>query len=323
MDARSDTWSPHGFSAYRALYPATPQLEGRVRSDATGEFIVAWDQDDGLCPPADISCIFVRGLFGEWIPGHFTGPLRALERASVQAIIARSRASGTIAANAALIQRDIEQRIPAANRLAFLCHSKGGLDALALLARSAALRERTAAVVLCQTPRGGCAVLESVLLGRYAESIGGARRRVQEALARAAIAACGARPACAELTSGHIEPTVSRIDAAALPLPVVSVASWSGTPTAWLDSQHGRLQTIRPGCAHDGLFFVEQLLWPAAEQVLLPQLDHSQPTVGGAGFDHTRFWRALVTLALRRARGHIPPGADRPARGSAPAPRPS
>lgn len=265
--------------------------------------------------------MFVRGLFGEWIPGHLTAPLQALERAGLRSIIARSSAGGTIADNASRIGRDIERRIPAASRLILLCHSKGGLDALELLARSAELRARTRAVVLCQTPRGGCAVLESIVLGRHADSLAGTRRRMGETLARAAIAACGAKPGCIDLTGGSIEASVARIDAAGLAVPVVSVASWSSRPTAWLDSQHARMESIRPRCAHDGLFFTEQMIWPGADQVLLPQLDHSQPTCGGAGFDHARFWLALVTLALRHARGHIHPEPDRRTHGSAPAPR--
>jgi hypothetical protein len=290
-----------------------------VRADATGEFIAAWDADQPPAAPGGLSFVLVRGLFGKWIPRHFAAPLRALERADLPAIIASSAAAGTRATNGALLQRDLEQRVPRAHRLVFLCHSKGGLDALELLARSPALRERTAAVVLCQTPRGGCAVLESVLLRRHADSLAGRKRRAQEALARAALAACGARPGCLELTAGHIEAAVSGIDAAALVLPLISVSSWSSAPSAWLDAQHARLAAIRPGCAHDGLFFAEQLLWPAAEQILLPRLDHSQPTVGGAGFDHARFWLALATLAARRVPGHSRPAADRPARGSAPA----
>ena len=71
-------------------------------------------------------------------------------------------------------------------------------------------------------------------------------------------------------------------------------------PSAWLDSQHARLSTIQPGCAHDGLFFTEDLIWPVGEQILLPELDHSQPTTGGRAFDHGRLWLALATMAARR-----------------------
>jgi len=79
------------------------------------------------------------------------------------------------------------------------------------------------------------------------------------------------------------------------------VASWSSAPTAWLDAQHTRMHEIRPRCAHDGLFFLEDLVWPTAEQILLPRIDHSQPTVGGGGFDHARFWLALSSLAAARS----------------------
>ena len=84
-------------------------------------------------------------------------------------------------------------------------------------------------------------------------------------------------------------------------LPTLAVASWSLEPSAWLDSQHARLGAIRPHCAHDGLFFLEDLVWPTARTVLLPRIDHSQPCVGGLDFPHARFWHALATVAVAEA----------------------
>ncbi|MGZ5093009.1 MAG: hypothetical protein ACXWCY_07665 [Burkholderiales bacterium] len=296
-------WRPGGFDDYRLLYPGTPPLTAFARADVTGAFAESWNDAgarDGLAAASDVTFVFVRGLFGAWIPRHLAQPLEALRRAGAETRIARSSAAGTVEANAASIAHDIEVRTAPSRTLVFLCHSKGGLDTLLMLARFPHVRQRTRAVVLCQTPRGGCAVLESVVRHRHRQSLVGLNRRLQERLVRTTIAVCGARAACIQLTGGEIETVVQEVDGAARSVPLLSVASWSGEPSAWLDSQHARLSQIRPGCAHDGLFFTQDLIWPLGEQILLPRLDHSQPTVGGGALDHGRLWIALASLALSR-----------------------
>jgi hypothetical protein len=309
MSMGAAAWNPRGFGDYHGLFPATPNLEGLAGSEATSDFIAAWDRleprrggDAGLQGSSrHTTFILARGLFGGWIPGNFIAPLRALQAAGCDATIAASGSVATVEVNAARIARDVESKLRPGHRLILLCHSKGGLDALEMLLRSPALCERTAAVVLCQTPRGGCPILESVLLGAHADSLDGPWEHARESLARAGLAVAGARKACLDLTGAAMRESIPRLDAGELRMPVISVASWSIAPTAWLDSQHGRMKAVRPGCAHDGLFFTESLVWPIGEQVLLPRIDHSQPTVGGAGFDHARMWLALARLALERA----------------------
>jgi hypothetical protein len=290
-------WSPIGFERYRALFPATPALA--AHDDATPAFIAQWEAmgsslKRAVPPEADLTLVLVRGLFGSLIPRHFAAPLTRLRAAGWRVMIANTAAAGTMARNAALLRRDLECRAPD-GRLAFLCHSKGGLDVLALLAASPELAARTAGIVLCQAPRAGCVVLESVLLGMHCDSAPVARR-VSERVTRAAVALAGARAACLELTSPAIDAPIASLTPVAAKHRVIGVASWSSRPTAWLDSQHARLAAIRPGCAHDGLFYLEDLLWPGAKAVLLPEIDHAQPSVGGGGFDHARFWSALAGL---------------------------
>jgi hypothetical protein len=286
-------WSPIGFDLYRELYPATPSL-GANSHDISAEFAREWAAaKTPVAAQADFTCVLVRGLFGSWIPRHFAAPLQRLRQAGLRALIARGRAVGTIDTNASLLRADIEARQPK-GRLLFLCHSKGGLDLLAMLAAAPELRERTAGLVLCQTPRAGCVVLESVLMQAHRDSAS-ATQRYKEAAARAAIVLAGARAACLELTSPRVQRRVDELSALAAQLPLLSVASWSSQPTAWLDSQHARLAAIRPGCAHDGLFYLEDLIWPG-RQVRLPRLDHAQMCVGGDGFDHGRFWLSLANL---------------------------
>lgn len=295
-------WQPAGFSDYRGLFPRGPALEPLAKADVTVEFIATWDRHPSLaCRASGVCFVLVRGLFGSWIPRHFARPLQTLKRAGLEAIIAKTRAVGTVEDNARAIERDVLHRVSPDHRVVFLTHSKGGLDALAALATFPAIRSRAAAIVLCQTPRAGCAVLEAVLLGAHRDSASRGDR-VKESLAAGMLAACGGRKGCLDITGPSIQALVRGIDSVPLKLPVVSVASWSAHPTSWLESQHARLESVRPGCAHDGLFFSDHLVWPVGEQVLLPRVDHSQPGVGGGGFDHGRFWLAMAYLALRRTR---------------------
>lgn len=287
------------------MFPLSSDLTRGSDGAPTDRFIATWrkglEHNGALAGSraqgAGLTAVFVRGLFGRWIPRHFTAPYQLLQRHGVDCIIARSHASGTIETNAALIERDLLRRIRPDRRLIFLCHSKGGLDTLALLRNSPRLLDRTQAVVLCQTPRAGCAILEGVLNAEHRDC---STRidRLEERTANVVIGALGARPACAQLTGRVIRDRLNEFDLTMTKVRTICVASWSREPTALLDSQHERLGRIRPGCAHDGLFYTEDLLWPGSHQVLLPCIDHSQPSVGGNGFQHDEFWMALTCMAL-------------------------
>jgi hypothetical protein len=302
MQTARSPWTPEGFEEYRRVFPRSPELTGGP-GDRTDQFRAAWRRvNDGAlaglrAQAAGLTAVFVRGLFGRWIPRHFVAPFRLLRHLGVDSIIARSHASGTIETNAGLIQRDVSARVPSDRRLLFLCHSKGGLDVLAMLQACAPLRERTKAIVLCQTPRSGCAILERVLYAQHQES---STRidRFKERIANAALGVLDAKAACAQLTGAVIQDRLAGFDKIVHDVRTISVASWSREPTAWLDSQHERLGRIRPGCAHDGLFYTEDLIWSASHQLLLPCIDHSQPSVGGQGFAHDGFWLALTSMAL-------------------------
>jgi len=74
----------------------------------------------------------------------------------------------------------------------------------------------------------------------------------------------------------------------------------------WVDSFHARLAQLRPGCAHDGQFFIEDQLWRGAEHVLLPEIDHAQAVMSNDGFDAPRLWLTLLAMLLDRAHGVRP-----------------
>ncbi|NWF72820.1 MAG: hypothetical protein HXY51_07270 [Nitrospirae bacterium] len=246
------------------------------------------------------SFFLVRGLFGKWMHGHFAAPLAALKQMGLRAFIADSHVAGTVDDNALRIYRDTLVRAARKDRLVFLCHCKGGLDTLAAIERFPDLRDRTGAIVLCQTPRESSPILDSILLSSYGDSLRSRLQWTKERLLKIAITVSASRHGCMDLTAKRMTRVISTIDAHRWPLPILSVSSWSDRPTSWLDSYHARLSTIRPQQAHDGQFFLSSLVWPVGEQILLPRIDHAQPTVGGGGFDHGRFWQCLAHLAARR-----------------------
>ena len=166
-----------------------------------------------------------------------------------------------------------------------------------LLSRFRALAVRCDGVALSQMPHGPSRVLESVLLGWHRETLP-VRRLATELAQRCGLALLGARPGGYEMTSKAWPALVARVDDVAWPFPVLQTASWSLRPTAWLDSFHRRLEEIGPGRAHDGQFFLDDLIWPALPHVLLPDVDHAQPVVGGHGFDPARYWLTLLTVLV-------------------------
>jgi hypothetical protein len=243
--------------------------------------------------------VFVRGFLGNWMPGNFVSTCRALRALGLDAWIAKNSAGATTEDNARAIAMEIRRRVPATNRLVFLGHSKGGLESLQV-ASDPILGPRVRAVVMAQTPRGASAVMESLLLRRHQTSLVGPRRVWAERLQRFGLTILRAEKGGTELTTESLASVVDRLDAISRPFALLQTASWSTRPTAWLDSFHERLGEIRPGCAHDGQFYLEDLIWPNVPHVLLPHVDHAQPAMGGFGFDPARYWLSAITLLVEQ-----------------------
>jgi hypothetical protein len=291
-------WTPGNFEAYRALYPQTPELE-LPELATTRRFVEAWGLADNALDDAvqhalkGTRVVFVRGYLGNWMPGNLVGPMKALRALGIDATIASNAAGATVEANAVRLRTQLAGDGPL-----LLCgHSKGGLECL-VATEDPAVEARTVGVVLSQTPRGPSGVLESLLERTHEDSLSGPRRRLEELVQRAGLHAIGAATGGRQLTSGPLEALIARIDSRTRPFPVWQTASWSSQPTTWLDSFHGRLGEIRPGCAHDGQFYLEDLLWPGLPHVLLDHVDHAQPVMGGFGFDEARYWKGLIALCL-------------------------
>lgn len=287
-------WSPGDFEEYRARWPATPAF-ARPDPVPTEAFALAWRWPDEVLDRrvreagAGVRVLLVRGYLGNWMPGNLVAPTEGLRAAGVDARLLRNAAGATVQANVERLAAQLEDDgVPL-----LLCgHSKGGLECLALADR---LGDRVVGVILSQTPRGPSGVLESLLLREHQQTLSGPKRRAEEWLQRLGLHAIGAAEGGRQLTREGLAALIAALDRPR-PFPVWQTASWSDQPTTWLDSFHGRLGEIRPGCAHDGQFFLEDLIWPGLPHVLLPRVDHAQPVMGGFGFDPVRYWKVLVTL---------------------------
>jgi hypothetical protein len=304
-------WTPEGFERYRELFPQTPPLEPAPdqapHQDWSARFADAWRGGmrsvESLLRPraATTTVVFVRGYLGHYMPGNLVAPCTALRRIGFDAFIASNRSGGTVAGNVAALTGQLGER-STRERLVFCGHSRGGLECLTMLSEEGSIATRCDGVVLSQTPHGPSFVIESVLQGRHRERSYTARRRATELAQHTALALIGATRGGHELTSASWPTIVERVDRVPWPFPVLQTASWSSQPTTWLDSFHARLGEIGPGRAHDGQFFLNDLIWPGLPHVLLPQVDHAQPAVGGHGFNPARYWLAVLSLVLEPRR---------------------
>lgn len=252
--------------------------------------------------PADdgIVVVLVRGLFGAWIPGHFQAPLRWLRALGWTTLIARTRPAGIALQNQRLLQAQVEALVASGKRPLFLAHSKGGLEVLLMLAAQPALAKACAGFIGVQVPRAGAPSLESLFQRAHATSRQGSDPW-REPLERLLLTAAGARAACAELNGEHVAGWLRNIDAARFAFPWLAVATQAERSTPSLELRHRRLARIAPGQPHDGVFFTADQVWPQATTLHLTDIDHAQPSVGGHGFVHERFWSTL--LALQRGLG--------------------
>lgn len=294
-------WRPEGFDRYRELYPSTPALAPEPDRTATARFAAHWHAGAAAAGEllrnraARTTIVFVRGYLGHYMPGNLSAALAAVRRLGFDAFIARNQAGGTVVSNVRTLRRQLAAR-PLRRRLLFCGHSRGGVECLGVLAAEGELATRCDGVAMSQAPHQPSRLIESVLLGRHRAERFGPRRRAAERVQRTALACLRATAGGYELSSERWPGVVASVDGRTWPCAVLQTASWSSRPTAWLDSFHGRLGEIGPARAHDGQFFLEDLIWPGLPHVLLPDVDHAQPVVGGHGFDPVRYWLAMLAL---------------------------
>jgi pimeloyl-ACP methyl ester carboxylesterase len=297
-------WTPEGFEEYRTHFPTTPTRVAGVERATTECFVAEWNAGaDGrgvrsLAASAhQTSVVLVRGFLGNYMPGNLDATARALRTLGFDAFIAKNGAGATIERNARRIAEHLRER-GTRERLLFCGHSRGGVEALTLLAHHREIAARCDGVVGSQMPFGPSRVLGSILRGESRSTLSGPRRRAAELVQWLGLHLVGAASGGRELSGEEWTAAVTPLSMLTWPFPVLQVASWSVQPTAWLDSFHRRLSEIAPGNAHDGQFYLDEALWPRLPHVLLPRIDHAQPVVGGFGFDAPRFWITLLSTLL-------------------------
>jgi hypothetical protein len=301
-------WTPNRWDDYAQWYPATPPLPESA-SAGWRDFSNIWErmESDNFNATAAFRdsrrtlFVLVRGIFGNLMPGNFAPVLERFRAAGLFAVRPRTYVVGTVAKSAARLYREVRSLPEQADRVIWLSQSRGGLDVLWALTRYPELREMTAGVALVQTPSAASAIMQSVLTGCYAESIGSWRTRLAEKAQKTIFALPAFREGCEQLISPGIDEYVATLQGYPFPFPVLSVATWSIEPTSWVDSYHRRLGEIRPGHAHDGQLYLHDQLWQIAEQLVLGRIDHAQSVMGGNGFDLVRFWATLATMLLERS----------------------
>ncbi len=307
-----ESWSPVGFGAYERLFPETGHLPISPSADVTQRFIQCWEQLVDATTTASVcarfpntTVVFVRGFLGNWMPKNLVAPMRALRRAGMHALILPNSSGRTCAENVAAM---VPQLARHCRGPFILCgHSRGGLESLLMLDRHPALESRCQGVLLSQTPRAASPVLKILLRGTSNQAAKTLRRRAADRTLRSGLLMMGAGHGGREMAGTDVAEIAAHLSHLQWRFPVLQTASWSTRPTAWLDSFHERLGELSPGQAHDGQFFLRDLIWPGLRHVLLPQVDHAQPVVGGAGFDHVRYWWALLSLlGDLRARNAVP-----------------
>jgi len=295
-------WSPRGFSEYRKHYAATPALKVPA-VDLSERFIALWEDPAALTVPmaADTTVLLLRGFLAAFMPGNLVRVCQALGALGFDARMAGTNTLDSVQKNSARIAEQL-RRQPPRSRLILLGHSKGGHEALTFLLDHPAFAAKCAGVAMAQSTRGASLVLESMMLGRHRETLPTRWRRFNEGAQSVGLGLSNAKRGGRDLVEPGLAAVLARIDGARFSFPIVQTVSWSTIPTSWLDAFHERLGEIRPGCANDGQFYLEDLFWPDhVAHVLLPELDHAQPAMGGHGFDEVRFWIVQLRLMLTGA----------------------
>lgn len=287
------SWTPLENTQLSAHYPNTPSLKC-VDSGLTDYFHKQSMQKKMVnIDTSSIHILLVKGLMGDYMLNHFKAVKTHFIKQGYDVSVAPTSGTACIASNA----KAIGSHIAKIHKNTYLfCHSKGGLEALTALDTNKHLLATIKGVILVQTPFGISPVLNSILVGAYPRNN---RTRLKENFLKYSLKLLSASDGCYDLIEPNIKAYLKDYHFA---FPVIQFATWSIYPTSWVDSFHKRLNEIDMGVAHDGQFYVHEMLWPCFPNILVGGIDHAQPAVGGYGFAPERFWeRCFDTLKSIRA----------------------
>lgn len=286
-------WTPHGFDDWQRHFPATPFARQTDGLDWTERFVDSWDRADSRLP-RETAVVLVAGLYSEWLPRCHRDALLSLRRAGYRAMRLPVRSARGVIAQGEHIAATLRTRLKDGERFVALTHSKGGIDTLAALNRAPDLRARCDGLAFVQPPVGPASIVDDMLGFGATPPLAATRR--QDSIGRRLLRTRWVANGTLDISSRR-DPRVAPM-LAAIPddLHCVHAVTWSIDRSSRFDAYHERLNARRPGCAHDGQFYLEHQVLSGVPQICLPELDHGQPVLGGLGFDAGRFWLALADL---------------------------
>jgi alpha-beta hydrolase superfamily lysophospholipase len=245
--------------------------------------------------------LLVKGLFTEHYPGYFTQTVAHLKGLGVEARLAAIDTDAGVEANVKALVDEVLRAAAEGKKVVFYGHSKGGVDASALLALYPGLRDCVRANVSLLAPYGGTPIAEDIegspRFQRFANT-------VIERLLRGDSAALGDLTYRARMAfiSAHPYPTE---------VPTLSVTG-STEEVRSLTSPVQVYMQERYGVPSDGLVVPSDALIPHSHHVHLPGLDHAggamMPIFGEPVLDPGILSEVLLALAL----GIRAPAANRP-----------
>ncbi|KPW48756.1 putative acetyltransferase and hydrolase with the alpha/beta hydrolase fold [Pseudomonas syringae pv. antirrhini] len=285
-------WTPEGFDEWQRHFLATVFVRPPAALDWTELFLQRW-RTPRLGLPKDTLVVLVAGLYSEFILYCNRACARSLKSEGYEVLRMPVRSSRGIIAQGEHIATVLGSRLKPGQRFVVLAHSKGSLDTLAALTQTPALLDACDGIALVQPPVGPSPIIDDVLGYRVPDAGPGYRMdRFRQAMVTRALLAEGTR----DISSQRDPHVASMLSALPDTLHCVHVVSWSAVRRSRFDTHHQRLNAVRPGHAHDGQFYMQDLSLPGLPQICLPDVDHGQPILGGAGFDPARFWRTLLEV---------------------------
>ncbi|OBR48038.1 hypothetical protein [Paraburkholderia tropica] len=284
-------WTPDGFDDWQRHYPATPFARHTGSLDWTNRFQDCWHQRHARLPRST-TIVLIAGLYSEYLRGCHRDARHTLTSAGYRVLSAPVRSAHGVFAQGRHIAAWLGESLAPRETFVALAHSKGGIDMIAALASAPALMARCEGIALVQPPVGPSPVIDRLFNAAAHSPHATLRERAVRMLLASRWMAQGTRD-IGRARDSRIDALLRAIPAS---LHLVHAVSWSIEASTRFDSHHAQLDATRPGCAHDGQFYVEHQVLPGQPQICLPRLDHGQPVLGGLNFDAGRFWLALADL---------------------------
>jgi triacylglycerol esterase/lipase EstA (alpha/beta hydrolase family) len=242
--------------------------------------------------------LFVPGLFTEHYPGYMSENMRRLkERGLKHVSMAKIDTDAGVRTNAAALKTQIEAlERETGKKVVLLGHSKGGVDAGAALQLYPELHDKVQAFISMQAPFGGTPVASDLAENAKLDALMG--RFIRQVFK-------GDPDALTDLSYRKRRELLGERVTFTQSVPTFSLGSSSRDPGSLtaVGAYYGRERYNKDG---DGLVLRDDSIIPGSRGiVLLEELDHAGPTMGGNLFSRFRpgdLTEAMIALALKHSR---------------------